>query len=398
MVDHALKALNAMARVARDRAKTTTIIAITGSVGKTSTKDILYRVLSHFGPTICAPASYNNQWGVPLTLSRLPRNAKYAILEIGMNHVGEIAPLSEMVRPHIAIITPIAPAHIGNMGTMDAIVREKVSILEGLEPDGSVILADHHPFFDILKAEALRKHPRYVFSFGEEPGADIRLEDFNQLNNQMIQGTVAIIDQKINFCLPLTGRHMALNSLCAFAVGRVLRLDYAKIAEALQTLSPLKNRCQVHDLHFLRKKTEINITLLDDSFNANLHSMTAGLETLLTLTPKGKGRRIAVVGEMLELGAFAIDHHQQISDFCAQKAIDLVFLCGGNAVKQGFSTLPAPKRGGQMESADELIPLVLGALRSDDIVLVKGSKGSKVGIVAEALLKMAILPSAISKE
>lgn len=384
-VDHALGALQALGRTARERTKAS-VIAITGSVGKTSTKDILYKVLSQFGSTTCAPASYNNHWGVPLTLSRLPRDANYAILEIGMNQIGEIAPLSEMVRPHIAIITAIAPAHIGNMGSLEAIAREKAEIFVGLEKDGVAIIPTNSPFHDQLKAAALKKFPRYIFSFGEEARADVRLEDYGQNKDDSAKGRVIIGDQNIAFCLPLVGRHMAVNSLCAFAVGRALRLDLPKIGKALQTIGPLKNRCQIHHLTLPGDSGKIPIILVDDSFNANVASMKAGLDVLTSIQPKGEGRRIAVLGEMLELGSFAIEHHQEISDYCATHPIDFVFLCGGSPIKQAFS---GSTNADHVENCKELIPLVMAVLQPNDVVLVKGSKGSRVIQVAEALIAAA---------
>lgn len=384
-VDHAMRALQVLGRTARERTKAS-VIAITGSVGKTSTKDMLHKVLAQFGSTSCASASYNNHWGVPLTLSRIPRNADYAILEIGMNNIGEIAPLSEMVRPHIAIITSIAPAHIGNMGNLEAIAREKSDIFVGLERDGVAIIPTNTIFYDHLKAVASKKFPRYLFSFGEDARADVRLEGYVQEKNNSARGRAVLGDQNIMYRLPLVGRHMAVNSLCVFAVARALRLDLSKVAKALENLGPLKNRCQIHQLTLPCESGGMPITLVDDSFNANLQSMKAGLDVLSSLQPQKKGRRIAVLGEMLELGGFAIDHHQEVSDYCTNGSVDVVFLCGGSPVKQGFSTLPDLKKGGHADDVQALIPLVMAALQPDDVVLVKGSKGSKVLQVVEALV------------
>lgn len=384
MVEDTLDALRTLGRAARLRSKAQ-IIAITGSVGKTSSKEILRHALRPFGKVAWSEASYNNHWGVPLTLARLPREADFAILEIGMNHLGEIAPLSEMVRPHVAIITAIVPAHIGNMGSIEAIVEEKSDIFVGLEPEGVIIVPSVLEYYRLFKAKAMKKFPRSFLSFGQEPTADIQLFGFTQENGGMGIAKVALGDQRFTMEIPLQGIHMAINALTAVAVAKSLRLPYKKILNAIKIVPSIKKRCEVHRLTIDDK----SITLIDDSYNANLASMIAGLETLLSMTPEDGGRRIAVLGEMLELGGYAINHHQQISEYCEEKPIDKVFLCGGEVLRQGFAELKAKKKEACVDSCEELIPLVRSKLMDHDVILVKGSKGSRVSQIAENLLAIA---------
>lgn len=382
-VENTLDAMRTLGRAARLRSKAQ-IIAITGSVGKTSSKEILRHALSPFGKVAWSEASYNNHWGVPLTLSRLPRDADFAILEIGMNRPGEIAPLSEMVRPNIVIITSIMPAHIGNMRTIEAIAEEKSQILAGLEPEGIVIVPSMPEHYQLFRAKAMKKFPRSFISFGQEGTADVQLLGFTQENGEAGLARIAIGEQRFTLEIPLQGVHMAMNSLISMAVARALRLNYKKMITAIKMVSPIRKRCQVHHLIIDEK----SIVLIDDSYNANLASMIAGLDTLISITPQGTGRRIAVLGEMLELGGYAINHHQQISNYCSEKAIDKVFLCGGEALKQGFSGLSSSKKEACVDSYEELIPLVRAKLQDQDVILVKGSKGSKVSQIAENLLAM----------
>lgn len=266
---------------------------------------------------------------------------------------------------------------------MDRIVEEKSQIFVGLEPEGTAIISAKQPFYPVLKAKALKKFPKHVFSFGEEDQADVRLSRFSQEGTNPAHITIKMGDQEMSFTSPLIGRHLAINSLIAFAVAKALRLDTQKIGEAFRNMPALKNRCQVHEIDLKGGK---KIILVDDSYNANLTSMTAGLEILMSITPQDNGRRIAVLGEMLELGSYAIDHHKKISDICTQKPIDKVFLCGGIVMKQGFSGLPEDKLGSYMEQSKDLIPVLIKNIKNNDVIFVKGSKGSKVTLVVEALM------------
>lgn len=384
VVDSILGALQDLGRTARQRTKAT-IIAITGSVGKTSVKDMVSKILSVFGSTYSAPASYNNHWGVPLTLSRLPRDAQYGVIEIGMNHVGEIAPLSDMVRPHVALITAIASAHIGNLGGLDEIAKEKSAIFHGLEKNGIAILPLDSDHFDYLKTVAAKSFPSHILSFGKNQKANARLKSYKVTGDNTAQVTAVMGDTDLSYTLPILGQHMAVNSVCALSVAMALRLNLKKAKEAFKSMGTTKGRCQIHHLTIPMKQGTVPITLLDDSFNANSHSMKAGIDVLVSLKREGKGRCVVVLGEMLELGSHALKEHQIIADYCQQLGISTIFTCGGTPIAQAFKTMETSHR----EKAGELIPLVMEGLQENDLVLVKGSKGSQVSLVAEALISAA---------
>lgn len=387
IVESILTALCSMARTARARTKGR-VVAITGSVGKTTAKEFIHQVLSQFGSAYCVPESYNNHWGVPLTLSRVPRETQYVIVEIGMNHAGEIAPLCEMVRPHVAIITSIASAHIGNMGSLDEIAKEKASIFVGLEPEGVAVIPADISFHDYLKSMALKRFPRHVYSFGETAKAGIRLHGYEALTDFTSRAKVNIGDTTIPFKLPTSGKHMALNALTVFAVASAFRLNLTKVGKALEKITTMKGRCQIHRVDIAKGDQSFPITLIDDSYNANSYSMKAGIDVLDTIRQQKGGRSIAVLGEMLELGSYALSEHQEIASYCQEKNVDVVFACGGVPISQAFSSGEKQTHSYQIK-AEDLIPIVLDALQPNDVVFVKGSKGSKVSLVADALLAAA---------
>lgn len=378
-----LKALQEMAQFARMRSHAT-IIAITGSVGKTSTKEILAHVLAEFGPVSYSLASFNNHWGVPLSLARLPVEAKFGIFEIGMNHVGEIAPLVMLVQPHISLITTIAPAHIGNMGGMQAIAAEKAVIYSGLVSGGTAIIPYDTEFYTFLSAVAAQYSPRQTISFGEGEGADIQLIDY-QSGVDAGRVNITVDGNKIHYTFPLRGKHFAVNSLMAFAVATALGLDIEGVCRRLKAMPAIKNRGEIYDLEIDGKR----ITLIDDSYNANLVSMKAGIDVLMDYPWSHRGRRIAVLGEMLELGEYAQPHHEELGRYLDAREVDMVYLSGGQAIEQCLVVLPEVKQHICVRNPLELIPSLLRDLQNGDVILVKGSKGSRVSVVVDELLKIA---------
>ncbi len=382
LVDDTFKALNDLGRYGRLRSKAK-IIAITGSVGKTTTKEVLLQTLSVFGPVSASVASYNNHWGVPLSLARLPKDAKFGIFEIGMNHSGEITPLAQMVNPHVAIITAIAPAHIGQMGSLENIAKEKACIFDGLGEDGVAVIPDSSDFTPYLKQKAMQRHPERVYVFGNKVSSDVKLLAYELINGQA-KLTIGIGQRdKVGFNFSLLGQHLANTALIALAVCKALRLDVQKTIAKLSVLQPIDGRGRIHAIQLENRE----ISLFDDSYNANLSSTLAAVKTLSSISPKMDGRRIAVLGEMLELGSFALDHHAQLIRSCLEMNVDRLYLCGGSVMEQAYASIPEDKRGCYSKSAQELVPVVLNEVRHGDIVLVKGSKGSRVSIVAESMLK-----------
>jgi UDP-N-acetylmuramoyl-tripeptide--D-alanyl-D-alanine ligase len=376
-VDDVLDGLRDLARAARARSRAK-IVAVTGSVGKTSTKEALRLALAADGETHASAASYNNHWGVPLSLARLSASAQYAVFEIGMNHAGEITPLTQMVRPHVAVVSTIAPVHLEFFGTLEKIADAKAEIFLGVEPDGAAVINRDIPHYDQLANAAKAAGVTRIVSFGEDAQADARLikcvlkEDCSCVQAQVL-GT------DVTYKLGAPGRHLVFNSLAVLAAALVAGADLALAALALNRLQPAHGR-----------GTRINLQvpggsalLIDESYNANPASVRAALE-LLGQAPVGpRGRRIAVLGDMLELGPAGPMLHAELRDAAAQNA-DLVF-CSGPLMHSLWQALPTTRRGGYAETSAALEPAVLDALGAGDAVMVKGSLGSKMGPIVKAL-------------
>jgi UDP-N-acetylmuramoyl-tripeptide--D-alanyl-D-alanine ligase len=363
-----LRALSAFAR-SRSVAR---VVAVTGSVGKTTTKEMLRTLLSTAGPTHAAHASYNNHWGVPLTLARLPREAAYAVVEIGMNHVGEIAPLARLARPHVAVITAIERAHIGHLGSIEAIADEKASILSGLEPGGVAILPGDSPMLPRLRAQAGAAEVRL---FGTRAEADARLLDLAQ-DAEGSDIRARIFGRDLRFRLGAPGAHMATNALAALAAAAALGVDVVGASAVLATFAPVGGRGRRE----LIAVADGEALLLDESYNASSASVRAAL-SVLALQPAR--RRIAVLGDMLELGADGPAEHSGLAPSVASVA-DLLFTCGP-LMRLLHDAVPARIRGVHADTSDALAPIVASALRAGDAVLVKGSLGSRMSNIVRAL-------------
>jgi UDP-N-acetylmuramoyl-tripeptide--D-alanyl-D-alanine ligase len=372
LVDDTLAGLTRLGAFARARFDGR-VIAVTGSVGKTTTKEMLRVALSPFGTVHAAVASYNNHWGVPLTLARIPRDADFCVVEIGMNHAGEIAPLSVLACPHVAVITTIEAAHIGHLGDLAAIAEEKAAILRGLEPAGVAVLPADSPWFPQLKDRAA-SHP--VLSFGAAPDADTRLLGIEP----EADGSILLMDiagRELRMRLNAPGRHMALNAAAALAAVAAQGLDVGASGRALeQGFRPLPGR-GAHRRLALRGGPAL---LLDESYNANGASMRAALD-VLRLQPAT--RRVAILGDMLELGASGPAEHAALAD-PVERAADLVFTCGP-LMRHLFDAIPADLRGGHERDAAALAPVVADRVAAGDAILIKGSLGSKMKAIVEAL-------------
>lgn len=347
------------------------LAAVTGSVGKTTTKDMLHAILYAQAKTWAAEASHNNHWGVPLTLSRLPPTHRYCVVEIGMNHAGEISPLARLARPHVAIVTTIAAAHIGHLGSMEAIADEKASIADGLEPGGVLLLPADCPYHPRMAAST----SHLIETFGTAAQADHRL--LSAMTDA--DGTdmkVSVAGTEIAFRLAAPGRHMAMNALAALAAAAALGADPALGALALANFVPGAGRG-------LRRSVAVldgEATLLDESYNASGASVRAALSLLALATGT---RRIAVLGDMLELGAAGPAEHIGLSAEVAASA-DLVFTCG--PLMRGLhDAIPRAKRGAHAPDSASLAPIVSSMLRAGDAVLVKGSLGSRMKTIVNAI-------------
>ena len=380
IVPDVLDGLRDLAKAARHRSRAK-IVAVTGSVGKTGTKDALRLVFERQGETHASVASYNNHWGVPLSLARCPQTAEFAVFELGMNHAGEIAPLSRLVCPHVAIITTVEPVHLEFFGSVEAIADEKAEIFSGIAPGGVAIINRDNPHFDRLKRAAEAAAVSRIVSFGEHAQADARLDKV-ALHADCSSVAASILGVDVTYKIGAPGRHIVLNSLAVLAAVSVLDADLALAALALADLQTPAGRGARQTLT-VPGGTAL---LIDESYNANPASMRAAL-ALLGQAPIGpRGRRIAVLGDMLELGAGGAELHRALVEPVLAHDIDLVF-CAGPLMRSLWEALPPERRGGYAESAAALEATVLGELCPGDAVMVKGSLGSKMGQIVTALAR-----------
>ena len=378
VVPDVLDALRNLAQAARARLHAK-VIAVTGSIGKTGTKEALRLALSADGETHASVASYNNHWGVPLSLARCPESVKYAVFEIGMSHAGEITPLTKLVLPHVAIVTGIEPVHLEFFGSLEKIADAKAEIFVGVEPGGAAVLNRDNPQFARLAAAAKAAGVERIVSFGEDNKADASLLRLSlQSDSSTVEAT--ILGQPVTYKLGAPGRHLVLNSLAVLAAVALVGADLALAALALNNLRPVSGR----GARAVLIVPGGNALLIDESYNANPASMRAAI-ALLGQAPIGKhGRRIAVLGDMLELGSSADAMHRKLADAIEAAGIDLVF-CSGPLMRALWEALPSRARGGYAEMAAGLESAVLGAIRAGDAVMVKGSLGSKMGPLVKAL-------------
>jgi UDP-N-acetylmuramoyl-tripeptide--D-alanyl-D-alanine ligase len=348
------------------------VVAITGSVGKTTTKEMLRVILSAEGKAWAAEGSHNNQWGVPLTLARLPVDGAFCIVEIGMNHAGEIAPLARLARPHVALITAVERAHVGHLGSIEAIADEKAAIAQGLERHGVLVLpADNpllHRLLDRAGGVAVRR-------FGVAADADARLiSAHSDAERNAVEAEINGVPVRLLLHAP--GRHMAMNAVAALEVAATLGIEPTRAAAELAGFTPIAGRGT-------RRRIRVaggEALLLDESYNASASAVRAALEVL---AQQPAARRIAVLGDMLELGQDGPAEHLGLAPAIVAHA-DLLFTCGP-LMRLLHDAVPAAKRGAHEADSAALAPIVAAALRPDDAVLVKGSLGSRMKTIVQAL-------------
>ena len=371
VVPDVLAALESLGRAGRAR-MAGKVIAITGSVGKTSTKEMARVALAGQGRIHAAEASYNNHWGVPLTLARMPADTDFAIIEIGMNHPGEIEPLARMARPHVALITTVAAAHLEAFGAIEGIAREKGAVFRGLEPAGTAILPEDLAVTPILR-DCADHAGAIVIGFGQHGMA--RLVDA-QTQGPDTRIRARILGQNIDYTLKSTGTHFAMNSVAVLAAIAAAGGDTVAAAAALGDWRPPKGRGAVEELDGLR--------LIDDAYNSNPTSLSAGLATLARMQG---GRRVAILGDMLELGPDEIAMHRDMARDDAIALVDVIHAAGPR-MRAMFDALPETKRGIWAEDAATLAARADELAATGDIVLVKGSKSSRVSTVVDALKRL----------
>ncbi len=370
-VQDTLQALEKLGIAARDRTPALRI-AVTGSVGKTSTKEMLKWVFEEQGRTHGNVSSYNNHWGVPLTLARMPQDTQFSIFEVGMSQTGEIRPLSHMIKPQIALITQVAEAHVAFFNSVEEIARAKAEIFEGMDKGGQVILNIDNPLFALL-SEIAQKNGLTVFGFGRDDTADFRLLSYEE-NAENGSVVANISGTTVSYTLPSLGIHWALNSLAVLGAVHLAGADVKTAAHRLETVEIPAGRGRRHKGLF---------TILDESYNANPTSMRAALDIL----GASEGtRKIAVIGDMRELGDVSQKRHEELLEPLLHNKIDLVYCCGPYMASL-FDRLPPHMKGGYAPTSLELLPLVVAAVKPGDVITVKASFGTRVKPIVEALLE-----------
>jgi len=385
VVPDVLEGLEALGRAARARTRAR-VVAVTGSVGKTSTKEMLRVVLGRQGRVHAAEASYNNHWGVPLTLARMPAGSDFAVIEIGMNHPGEIAPLARLARPHVALITNVAPAHLEAFASLADIAREKAAIFTGLEPGGVAVVNGDLEVSDILTGAA---HGLSCVTFGAGAGNDFRLGQVALKDGATIARLHAPeADHLVR--LATCGRHFAMNALGVLAAVRALGGDATLAARDLSLWQPPAGRGAREEV-VLDAVEGLGFTLLDDAYNANPLSVAAALEVLAAHRPTGAGRRVAILGDMLELGADEAALHADLAGLDWMQAVDVVH-CVGPRMRHLWQGLGPQQQGKWAERAEDMLPGLARLVGPGDVVLVKGSLGARLGQLVDALRNLGQTP------
>jgi len=390
MVGDVLTALTGLARAARAR-MSGRVVAVTGSVGKTSCKDMLQQALARQGAVHAAHRSLNNHWGVPLTLARMPRDTDFAVIEIGMNHPGEIRPLSRLARPDVVLITTVAAVHMAAFSSLGEIALAKAEAFDGLSPGGVAVLNVDTDTFDVLAARAKDAHARIV-TFGQSRAADFRLcETHFSTDSTTLKAEINGDEALLRLGAP--GRHLAVNLLGVLAAVDATGGDMTLGALDLATWQPPDGRGARHKIRLDTIEDSLTIELIDDSYNANPASMAAAFAVLAAATPVNgvgrinKGRRLAFLTDMLELGPDEAALHAGLAKLASVNEIDVIH-CAGPLMQHLSEALPVEKRGEWHESAEKLALRVHHLLDAGDVVMVKGSKGSRASRLVEAIKKL----------
>ena len=378
--DDPLAALGRIAVAARARLRSDArVVAVTGSAGKTGTKEMLRACLATAGKVHAPEKSFNNHWGVPLTLARMPADVDFAVIEIGMNHAGEISPLTRMARPHIAVITNVLPVHVGNFPDGEqGVAKAKAEIFEGLEPGGLAVLPRDSRHYSLLDRAAVARGAR-IATFGTTTDAYVGAREI-KLGDTGSDIIAEIAGQALSYRLGTVGVHIAVNSLAVIATLNALHLPLKTASAPLAGITPPVGR----GARTVLKAAEGAILLIDESYNANPASMRAAISVLGAVARASYRRRVAVLGDMLELGEGAEDYHLGLADALEAAIADQVFACGPNMQKL-FESLPRERRGAWAPDSTALIGHVVDALQPGDVVMVKGSLGSRMAPIVAAI-------------
>ncbi len=378
LVEDSMAGLVALAGAARARSQAR-IVAVTGSVGKTGTKEMLKLALEAAGPTHVSQGNLNNHWGVPLSLARLPEDARFAVFELGMNHAGEITPLTRLVRPHVAVVTAVEAVHMAHFASTRQIAEAKAEIFQGVEPGGIAVLPHDNPHYRFLFDAARQAGITGIVSFGRHIDAGARLLD-GAVDPDATLVFALFGDDAISYRVGVAGLQWASNSLAALLAARAAGADLENAAQALARMSAPKGRGAHKTLPWAGGR----IKIIDESYNASPVSMRAAIVTLGAAERPRGARRIAVLGDMLELGEAAPAMHGALAQTLVENGIDLVYTAGP-LMRHLYEALPRDRRGGHAANAAEAALQLVKALKPGDVVMVKGSAGSVMGLVIKAL-------------
>lgn len=382
-VDDTEQALRDLAAQARARTSAQ-ICGVTGSVGKTGTKELLSAALGAQGNVSATAGNLNNHFGLPLSLARMPSDTDYGVFEMGMNHAGEISPLSKLARPHVAMIMNVEAVHIEHFDNIEGIANAKSEIFDGLVEGGTAVISRDTPFFDKLAARARACGATKVWGFGMHSLSNARFLAADPTpTGQHVQASIG--SKHLMYDLNMRGRHWAINTLGVLAAVASMGADLDAAAQALIHVKPPKGRGQIHKV----KSEDGVFTIVDETYNASPVAVRAAMNVLKSTSPRRGGRRVVVLGDMLELGDDTEKEHMSLVGDITAHDFDLVFACGEHmpAILNG---LPDDMRGGTASSSDELAGLVAKRVRSGDIVLIKGSFGSQMGKIVDRLKAMDI--------
>jgi UDP-N-acetylmuramoyl-tripeptide--D-alanyl-D-alanine ligase len=379
MVDDTFAALQDLGRFARLRAQGT-IIGVTGSVGKTGAKEQLRLMLGSCGTVTASQGSYNNHWGVPLSLALLPEAEQWGVFEMGMNHAGEIAALTRQVQPQIALITNVEAVHLEFFPSVEAIADAKAEIFLGMDASGIAVLNRDNPHFVRLVGHARTQGLQQILSFGTTPDCDAQLlEIIPQQEGSRVK--MRLLNKALDFRLGAIGRHYAFNALGTLLTAVAAGADMDKCAESLAYYHAPTGRGARENITLPQGGM---VTVIDETFNASPVAMRAAITTLGQIVPRPGGRRIAILGDMRELGPTAPKLHAELAAPLLQSRVDLVFACG-HLIEGLFTALPRNLHGHYAADSASLAPIAAAALRDGDVVLVKGSKSIKMEKVIAAI-------------
>ena len=372
IVKDSLQALRDLAVAARERSAAKRI-AVTGSVGKTSVKEMIACICRAAGNTHASIKSFNNHWGVPLTLAGMPKNTKFGVFEMGMNHEGELADLAQIVRPNIAIVTKVAPAHLAHFKSVEAIANAKAEIFSGTAKDGIAILPADSAHFKQLSGFAKTRNK--IYSFGVSAKADARIVDSKQMARGSVS-TLEVLGERAEVTLPLAGAHWVENAACALLAAKLAGVKLSMAVNALKNMNKIQGRGEVHNLVLGGKA----VALIDESYNANPESMRAAIASL----GLSKGRKVAVLGDMLELGVTEKQLHAMLLKPLQESGVDIVITCGA-LMKSLHDILHTSMNGSWFESHTNCLGGLMDALKDGDTIMIKGSNASGMGKLVSAL-------------